>query len=59
MKSSNRNLPIYLNRSPEEVDRELLYRALFEIKKDIMELKDLIYHSQNEVKLNNDKSVKK
>ena len=51
----NRNLPIYLNRSPEEVDRELLYRALFEIKKDIMELKDLVYHSQHEVKLNHDR----
>ena len=44
-----RNLPIYLKKSPEEVDRELLYRALFEIKKDILELKDLIYHNQNEV----------
>ncbi len=38
-----RNLPIYLKKTPEELDRELLYRALFEIKKDIMELKDLIY----------------
>ncbi|MGB8316778.1 MAG: helix-turn-helix domain-containing protein, partial [Ignavibacteriaceae bacterium] len=27
----------------------LLYRALFEIKKDILELKDLIYHNQNEI----------
>jgi transcriptional regulator with PAS, ATPase and Fis domain len=44
-----RNLPVYLKKSPEEVDRELLYRALFEIKKDILELKDLIYHNQNEV----------
>ncbi len=40
---SNQNLPVYLKKSPEELDRELLYRALFEIKKDIMELKDLIY----------------
>ncbi len=52
LKSSNhldstpRNLPIYLNKSPEELDRELLYRALFEIKKDIMELKDLVYNQQ-------------
>ncbi len=44
----NRNLPIYLKKSPEEVDRELLYRALFEIKKDLVELKDLIYHRQYE-----------
>ncbi len=47
--SPQRNLPVYLKRSPEEVDRELLYRALFEIKKDIIELKDLIYHNQNEI----------
>jgi transcriptional regulator with GAF, ATPase, and Fis domain len=48
-KTQSRNLPVYLKRSPEEVDRELLYRALFEIKKDILELKDLFYHNQNEV----------
>ncbi|MEJ2617087.1 MAG: helix-turn-helix domain-containing protein [Ignavibacteriaceae bacterium] len=47
--STQRNLPVYLKKSPEEVDRELLYRALFEIKKDILELKDLIYHNQNEI----------
>ncbi len=46
---SNRNLPVYLKKSPEELDRELLYRALFEIKKDIMELKDLIYKRNEEI----------
>jgi transcriptional regulator with PAS, ATPase and Fis domain len=45
----NRNLPIFLKRTPEEVDRELMYRALFEIKKDLIELKDLFYQRQNEV----------
>jgi transcriptional regulator with PAS, ATPase and Fis domain len=44
-----RNLPIYLRKSPEEVDRELLYRALFEIKKDIMDLKDLMFQRQTEI----------
>lgn len=39
-----RNLPVFLKKSPEDVDRELMYRALFEIKKDILELKDLIIH---------------
>ena len=38
-----RNLPIFVKRTPEEVDRELLYRALFEIKKDLIELKDLVH----------------
>jgi len=45
--NSNRNLPIFLKKSPEEADREILYRALFELKKDIMELKDLI--TQNNI----------
>ena len=46
---SNRNLPVYLKRSPEEVDRELMYRALFEIKKDLIELKDILYTRHNEI----------
>ncbi len=37
-----RNLPVFTRKLPEDVDREILYRALFEIKKDIIELKDLI-----------------
>ena len=45
----SRNLPIFVKRTPEEVDRELLYRALFEIKKDLIELKDLVHQRQEEV----------
>ena len=55
--TSSRNLPIYLNRSAEELDRELMYRALFEIKKDIMELKDIITRQHvivDEFKANHD-----
>ncbi|GAB4135927.1 MAG: sigma-54 dependent transcriptional regulator [Ignavibacteriales bacterium] len=37
----NRNLPIYLNKAVEDNDRELIYRALIEIKKDLIELKSL------------------
>jgi DNA-binding NtrC family response regulator len=50
---NNRNLPVFLNKTPEDADRELIYRALFEIKKDLIELKDLIYHRQDEM-VNND-----
>lgn len=39
-----RNLPVFLRKSSEDADRELLYRALFELKKDIMELKDFLVH---------------
>jgi DNA-binding NtrC family response regulator len=46
---NSRFLPVSLRITPEEADRELLYRALFEIKKDIMELKDIINQRQIEV----------
>ena len=51
---NNRNLPVFLNKTPEDADRELIYRALFEIKKDLMELKDLIYRRQDEIANNDD-----
>jgi len=51
-----RNLPIFVKRTPEEVDRELLYRALFEIKKDLIELKDIVRQRQDEVYYQNDDS---
>jgi len=50
---NNRNLPVFLNKTPEDADRELIYRALFEIKKDLIELKDIIYRRQDEI-ANND-----
>jgi transcriptional regulator with PAS, ATPase and Fis domain len=53
---SQRNLPVFLNKTPEDADRELMYRALFEIKKDLIELKDLIYHRQEEIS-NNDEII--
>lgn len=48
-----RNLPVFLRKSAEDADRELMYRALFELKKDIMELKDLIIHNYNNSGLSN------
>jgi transcriptional regulator with PAS, ATPase and Fis domain len=46
--SSARNLPVFLRKTPEDADREILYRALFEIKKDLIELKDLVVQSGRE-----------
>jgi DNA-binding NtrC family response regulator len=37
-----RNLPVFLNRTAEQAERELLYRALVEMRKDILEVKNLI-----------------
>ncbi len=36
-----RNLPVYLEKSSEDLDREMIYRALIEIKKDLIDLKDM------------------
>ncbi|MCZ7610264.1 MAG: sigma-54 dependent transcriptional regulator [Ignavibacterium sp.] len=52
--NEHRNLPVFLKKSPEDVDRELMYRALFEIKKDILELKDIIVHRFNVEDYKND-----
>jgi DNA-binding NtrC family response regulator len=43
-----RNLPVYLNRSVESLDREMIYRALIEIKKDLMDLKQIAVKNQRE-----------
>ncbi len=44
-----RNLPVHINRPPESLDREMIYRALIEIKKDLMELKMFAQKTQSEV----------
>ncbi len=43
--NEHRNLPIHLERSSESLDRELIFSALIEIKKDLNELKNLAYRS--------------
>ena len=44
-----RNLPIFLNKPGDVADREFIYRALFEIKKDLIEIKDLLLNRQQKV----------
>lgn len=46
---ANRNLPVFLHRSPEDADREIIYRALIEIKKDLMELKQIVIKNYQEI----------
>lgn len=43
-----RNLPIHINKTAEELDREMIYRALIEIKKDLIDLKSLAIKTQTE-----------
>jgi transcriptional regulator with PAS, ATPase and Fis domain len=42
-----RNLPIHLNKSADALDREMIYRALIEIKKDLIDLKQS-FHKKND-----------
>ena len=42
MGNGNRNLPVHTHKSTEQVERELIYRALLEMKSDIMEIKHLL-----------------
>lgn len=44
-----RNLPVFLNRPSEAADREFIYRALFEIKKDLMEIKEALLHRNQKI----------
>jgi transcriptional regulator with PAS, ATPase and Fis domain len=57
-KYSSRNLPVFLRKTPEDADREILYRALFEIKKDLIELKDLVVQTGRENAVKGDEPKK-
>lgn len=46
--SPSKLTPVLLRKSAEEVDREFIYRALFEIKRDILELKEIILNKLQE-----------
>ncbi|MBL1215253.1 MAG: sigma-54-dependent Fis family transcriptional regulator [Ignavibacteriae bacterium] len=53
-----RNLPIHVDRSPDSVDREMIYRALIDLKKDLIDLKDLAYENNSFGNSGNDVSPK-
>lgn len=40
----NKNLPVFINKPNETTEREMIYRALIEIKKDLVELKQMAYN---------------
>jgi DNA-binding NtrC family response regulator len=39
---SDRNLPVYANKTVAQAERELIYRALVDLKSSIMELRDIV-----------------
>lgn len=43
--NDERNLPVVLNKTAEQAERELIYRALVEMKSDIIEIKNLLSRS--------------
>ncbi|MCK9425462.1 MAG: sigma-54 dependent transcriptional regulator [Ignavibacteriaceae bacterium] len=42
------NFPVVTRKSPEEVEREFIYRALFELKKDILDIKEILLLKEKE-----------
>jgi len=42
----DRNLPVVANRTVEQAERELIYRALLDLKADILDLRDSLSQSQ-------------
>ncbi len=45
--STERNLPVFANKSVEQAERELIYRALIELKNNITELRELVEEKLN------------
>ncbi len=39
---TGRNLPVFTHRTPDQAERELIYRALLEMKSDIMEIRNML-----------------
>jgi transcriptional regulator with PAS, ATPase and Fis domain len=37
-----RNLPVFTHKTPEQAERELIYRALLEMKSDIMDIRTML-----------------
>jgi DNA-binding NtrC family response regulator len=44
--SAERNLPVALNRTVEQAERELIYRALVDLKSDIIQLKEMLMNGR-------------
>ncbi len=47
--SDPNNLPVHLDKPSDALDREMIYRALIEIKKDVNELKDMARSNLNNI----------
>ena len=45
--TESRNLPVVTGKSVEQAERELILRALFEIKADVLELKNVLHEQAN------------
>jgi DNA-binding NtrC family response regulator len=42
--TTSTNLPVHLNKTPDQAERELIYRTLMSLKLDINEIKDMLGH---------------
>ncbi|MBS3946521.1 MAG: sigma-54-dependent Fis family transcriptional regulator [Melioribacter sp.] len=53
-----RNLPVHINRPPDLLDREMIYRALIEIKKDLIDLKQIALRNEPEISSSGSTEIK-
>jgi transcriptional regulator with PAS, ATPase and Fis domain len=53
VESGERNLPVRSNKTVEQAERELIYRALLDLKTNIIELKDLLTEQAGTISGNN------
>ncbi len=44
-----RSLPVFVNKTPEQAERELIYRALLDMKSDIVDIKNLLTRRSGQV----------
>jgi len=51
--SDGKNLPVYLDKPSDALDREMIYRALIEIKKNVDELKEMARSNLNNIPTSN------
>ncbi|MEW6506516.1 MAG: sigma-54 dependent transcriptional regulator [Bacteroidota bacterium] len=53
-----RNLPVHINRPPDLLDREMIYRALIDIKKDLLDLKQIALRNEPDFTSRNSTEIK-
>jgi transcriptional regulator with PAS, ATPase and Fis domain len=54
VRDNGQHLPVFAHKSPEQAERELIYRALLDVKSDILEIKSILGRQNASVPVGND-----